>query len=176
MKFQIQMKVAWNLKGGGITGFTISVGELQVLHDVYTSTVEEGAKKASYIMQFLWRDLTSGYYLVGPYFSTEGSISSNIFQEFGMLSLKAFTAYRFHVSIIFCDGAFLNLSVRKILGGFERKDSPVNEDAADVHEKYFLDMSFPKPEYPYGRPISIMICPNYQVFQYLACTLILFYY
>lgn len=29
------MKVAWNLKGGGITGFTIPEDELKVLHDVY---------------------------------------------------------------------------------------------------------------------------------------------
>ena len=41
------MKIAWNLKGGGITGFTIPEDELKVLHDVYTTTVEGGAKKAS---------------------------------------------------------------------------------------------------------------------------------
>lgn len=87
------MKVAWNLKGGGITGFNITEDELKLLHDVYSSTLQYGAHKVSYVMQFLWRDITSGYDLVGPYFHIEKSIASSILTEFVMLCLKAFTAY-----------------------------------------------------------------------------------
>ena len=60
------MKVAWNFKSGGITGFTLGEDELTVLHDVFSTTVQPGAQKASYVLQFLWRDLTSSYDLVGP--------------------------------------------------------------------------------------------------------------
>ena len=39
-----------------------------VLHLLYTSLgSEEEPKQASYMLQFLWRDLTSEYDIVGPY-------------------------------------------------------------------------------------------------------------
>ena len=60
------MKVAWNLKGAGITGFSTSEDELKVLHDIFGAAVQPGAQKAMYIVQFLWRDLTSGFDLIGP--------------------------------------------------------------------------------------------------------------
>lgn len=39
----MQIKVAWNLKGGGISGFSNSEEELKVLHDVYSASVQTGA-------------------------------------------------------------------------------------------------------------------------------------
>ena len=157
------MKVAWNLKGGGITGFTIPEDELKVLHDVYSNTVQFGAQKASYIMQFLWRDITSAYDLVGPYFPIESSIASSTLTEFVMLCLKAFTSYGFKVAIILCDGASSNLTVLKMLTGYGRTQFPVNEAADSLYDKIFLDVSFPNPEDPTGRPIFVMICPSHQV-------------
>lgn len=72
------MKVAWNLKGGGITGFTMAEDELPVLHDVFSSAIQSGCQKTSYIVQFLWRDLTSGYDMIGPYFPVPNSMDSKI--------------------------------------------------------------------------------------------------
>ena len=63
------MKVAWNLKGSGITGLCTSEDELKVLHDVFSAAVQPGAQKASYIVQFLWRNLTSSFDLIGSFFS-----------------------------------------------------------------------------------------------------------
>lgn len=80
------MKVAWNLKGAGITGYSASENELKVLHDVYSTAVQPGSQKASHIVQFLWRDLTSGFDLIGPYFPVESLMSSNVLQELIMLS------------------------------------------------------------------------------------------
>lgn len=62
------MKVAWNFKSGGITGFTLGEDELTVLHDVFSTTVQPGAQKASYVLQFLWRDLTSSCGAILPNF------------------------------------------------------------------------------------------------------------
>lgn len=36
------MKVTWNLKGGGISGFTMVHDELPVLHDVFSSAIASG--------------------------------------------------------------------------------------------------------------------------------------
>lgn len=157
------MKVAWNFKSGGITGFTLGEDELTVLHDVFSTTVQPGAQKASYVLQFLWRDLTSSYDLVGPYFPISSSIQSGTLQEFVMLTLKAFQAYRFRVSIILCDGASSNLSLLKILTGYARAKFPVNETAANLRDKCYLKASFPSPEDPCGWPEFVMICPSHHV-------------
>ncbi|XP_044171867.1 uncharacterized protein LOC122956268 [Acropora millepora] len=42
---EVTMKVAWNLKGGGITGLCTSEDELKVLHDVLSAAVQPGAQK-----------------------------------------------------------------------------------------------------------------------------------
>ena len=161
------MKVAWNLKGGGITGFTMADDELPTLHDVYSSAIQSGCQKASYIVQFLWRDLTSSYHMIGPYFPVPNSMDSNILQEFFMQCLKEFSAYGFRVSIVLCDGASSNLTLLKMLCGYPRAVLPVNDDSEDLPVKYFADMSFTNPEDPSSNPVFAMICPSHQVICFL---------
>ena len=52
--------------------------ELPVLHDAFTAAITSGCQKTSYIVQFLWRDLTSGFELIGPYISVPKSVDSNV--------------------------------------------------------------------------------------------------
>ena len=126
--------------------------------------LQVGARRlAIYIVQFLWRDLTSGFDLIGPYFPVPNSMDSNLLQEFFMLCLKAFTAYGFRVAIVLCDGASSNLTLLKMLCGFPRATLPIDEEAADERARYSVDMSFTNPEDPTGNPIFAMICPSHQV-------------
>lgn len=159
------MKVAWNLKGAGITGYSASEDELKVLHDVYSTAVQPGSQKASYIVQFLWRDLTSGFDLIGSYFPVESSMSSNVLQEFIMLCLKALSSYGFKVCVLLCDGASSNLTVLKLLSGNPRTQFPVHADAETLRERYSVEASFINPEDPHGNPIFLMICPSHQVLE-----------
>ena len=145
------MKVAWNLKA---------------LHDVFSATVEPGAQKASYIVQFLWRDLTSNFDLIAPYFPVGSSMKSSVLQEFVMLSLKALTSYGFKVSILLCDGASSNLTVLKLLSEHPKAQFPTRPDAETTRERYFVNASFTNPEDPLGNRIFLMICPSHQ--EYLA--------
>ena len=114
-------------------------------------------------MCILWRDLTSGYDMIGPYFPVSSSVDSNILQEFFLLSLKAFSNYGFKVSIVLWDGASSNLTLLKLLCGSPRATLPVNEDADDLRGRYFANMSFVNPEDPSGNPIFAMICLSHQV-------------
>lgn len=50
---KIQMKVTQNLKGASMTGLSAPEDELKVPHDVLSATVQPGAQKASFIVQFL---------------------------------------------------------------------------------------------------------------------------
>ena len=113
--FQVQTKIAWNVKGGYISGFTMAPDGLPVSHDVFTSAIQSECQKASYIVQFLWRNLTSGYKLIGPCFPISSSVDSNIPQEFFLLSLKVLSNYGFIISIVLCGGASSNLTLLKLL-------------------------------------------------------------
>ena len=137
--------------------------EMPVLHDVYSSVIHSGCQKASYIVQFLWRDLTSGYDMIGPYFPVLKSMDANTLQQFFMLCLKSFTAYGFRVSIVLCDGASSNLTLLKMLCGYPRAVLPMNDAAEDSRARYFVDMSFTNPEDSSGNPVFAMICPSHQV-------------
>ena len=159
------MKVAWNLKGAGITGYSVSEDELKVLHDVYSEAVQPGPQKASYIVQFLWQDLTSGFDLIGPYFPVESSMTSHVLQEFIMLCLKALTSYGFKISILLCDGASSNLTVLKLLSGNPNTQFPCDANAATLRERFNVKASLINPEDPYGNPIFLMICPSHQVLE-----------
>ena len=165
ISLKIQRKVAWNLKGAGITGYSASEEELKVLQDVYSTAVQTGSQKASYIVQFLWRDLTSGFDLIGPYFPVESSMSSNVLQELIMLCLEALSSYGFKVSILLWDGESSNLTVLKLLSGNPKAQFPMNSDAETSRERYHVDASFINPEDPHGNPFFLMICPSHQVLE-----------
>lgn len=137
ISLKIQRKVAWNLKGAGITGYSASAEELKVLQDVvYSTAVQTGSQKASYIVQFLWRDLTSGFDLIGPYFLVESSMSSNVLQELIMLCLEALSSYGFKVSILLWDGESSNLTVLKLLSGNPKAQFPMNSDAEKTPKEH----------------------------------------
>ena len=92
--------------------------DLASLQDIY-QLIECDAKthQTSYIMQFLWRDLTSGFDVVGPYFT-----SSKTFENKTILSCLLETLWNFHVhgfktSLLVCDAASANVSTIKATCG-----------------------------------------------------------
>jgi len=158
------MKVACNLRDGSIAGFTTTEEEMHSLHDIYDCAINtRNSKKASYVLQFLWRDLTSGYDVVGPYFPFERSIDTNMLQEMFLACFKVFTAYGFRVAIILCDGASTNLTLLKILCGHPHAQFSNNNTVQDLRAHYQVDASFINPEDPCGNPVFAMICPSHQV-------------
>lgn len=48
----------------------MTANDMATLQDVYEELKAPQTVKASYIMQFLWRDLTSDFDVIGPYFSS----------------------------------------------------------------------------------------------------------
>ena len=52
-------------------------GDLSSLNDIYKVLQDPGnSMQTSYILQFLWRDLTSSYDIVGPYFTSSTSVEN----------------------------------------------------------------------------------------------------
>jgi len=67
----------WNSRSKTIIGLAMEAEEQTSLHDVYQLfDSEKEAEQTSYIMQFLWRDLTSLCSIVGPYYTNSDNFSA----------------------------------------------------------------------------------------------------
>ena len=61
-------RLMWNSRSQNVIGLAMTVEEQASLHDIYEMFKgDEKVCQTSYILQFLWRDLTSSFDIVGPY-------------------------------------------------------------------------------------------------------------
>ena len=131
--------------------------EMASLHDIYfTPTSNEKTQQTTYIMQFMWRDLTSAFDLVGPYYESAGTMKSKFVLACVYDTMKLLHLYGFKVSALMCDGASSNLTALKTTTGVYGA-YPVNEDGYKIPSPSF--------ENPYDPPNYVfwMICPSHQV-------------
>ena len=147
---------------GTIRGYAMSPEELPWLHDVYMSVGEDyDQQKTSYILQFLWRDLTSKFDVIGPYFTCANSWDHKFLLECVMRTIQAFTLYDFHVRVLVCDGASSNLALIKLLCGYKHEQLPL----ADGDDPFSVSASFDNPyEDSEDKRVFVVICPSHQVY------------
>ena len=113
----------WNSANSSVTGYAMASEELSNLHDVYEQLdSEEMTQKTTYVLQFLWRDLTSDFDVLGPYFTLSGSIETRFLYSIVTRTMLAFRQFNFHVHALLCDGASSNLSLLKLLSGTDELD------------------------------------------------------
>ena len=74
----------------------MTADDMVSLHDVYEELKAPKAVKASYIMQFLWRDLTSDFDVIGPYCSSGKGLECKFIMLCFVTSIQAFHIYGFH--------------------------------------------------------------------------------
>ena len=68
---RVQGKVIWNSKNNQILGISMNSSDLPSLHDIFSCLDdEEKMKETHYILQFIWRDLTSKFDIIGPYYTS----------------------------------------------------------------------------------------------------------
>ena len=87
--------------------------EMASLQDVYEELKAPKACKACYQLQFLWRDLTSDFDVIGPYYSSQKGMESKFIISCLMASIHAFHIYGFKTMVVVCDGASANLKAVK---------------------------------------------------------------
>ena len=63
------LQVVWNSKNDQIIGLAMTSDQLSSLHDVFRE-IGEGFRtnNTSYVLQFMWRDLSSKFDVIGPHF------------------------------------------------------------------------------------------------------------
>lgn len=92
------------------------------LQDVFKGLSEkEKCQKTAYIVQFLWRDLSSSFDVVGPYFSYSASLETQSLHSMVIRTMLAFSQFGFSVRALLCDGASSNSSLFKLMCGFNNE-------------------------------------------------------
>ena len=111
---KVQTKVMWNSKNNEIVGLAVSEDDLRSLHDVYASVKDEkGLQMTSHILQFLWRDLSSNFDVIGPYFTSDSMMEAKFITSCVLDAMLAFESFRFGVRGLVCNGSSCNLSFMK---------------------------------------------------------------
>ena len=99
-------KVAWNSKNGWISSLAMDSEDFASLKDLYKelsnkkekSSQDCGRETAEYFMQFLWRDLSSDFDIIGPHYSSAATMDAKFTVTCMLDALRAFQSYDFKVN------------------------------------------------------------------------------
>lgn len=152
-------RLMWNSRSQKIIGFAMTQDDLASLQDIYQLINNDSrTQQTSYIMQFLWRDLTSPFDVVGPYFTSGEAMESKFVVSCLLETLKSFHLHGFCTSLLVCDAASTNVATIKATCGMTGALGQ-NKDLPDTH---MISPYFQNPFNP-TRKIFWVICPSHQV-------------
>ena len=83
------------------------------LSDIFQTHQGDYPAQNDHILQFLWRDLTSDFGIVGPYFTSNGTFDSKVTLSCVLETIKLFQLHGLSTSLLVCDRASSNLSLIK---------------------------------------------------------------
>ena len=155
---KVSASIYWNAKSNKFIGHALTPEDMSSLHDVYKE-IESSDKirKASYILQFLWRDITSNYDIIGPYYTSENGLDHQFIMACVLETIHLFSLYQFDVTLLICDGASANLKLLKLLCGAEPKVYPVTDGTDRYRVKTCFQNIYSKNN------IHVIICPSHQL-------------
>ncbi len=155
---RVVARLMWNSRNQRVVGFSMSHDDMANLLDVYQALDPDAATKSTtYVLQFLWRDLTSSFDVVGPYYTSSKTMESKYVLGVVLETVKLFHLYGFSTCVLVCDGASTNLTTIKTTMG----ESGAFESTAVINP------SFTNPFNP-SRKIHWVICPSHQVSVYVS--------
>jgi hypothetical protein len=153
---EVVCRLMWNSRCQKIVGLAMLSDDLASLQDIY-QLIDCDAKtqQTSYIMQFLWRDLTSGFDIVGPYFTSRKTFENKTILSCLLETLQNFHVHGFKTCLLVCDAASANVSTIKATCG----DSGAYGLSPDLIDHHKVSPYFQHPFDP-TRKLFWMICPS----------------
>lgn len=110
--FDVAAKLHWNSRDNQLVGHTTTPEEMSSLKDLYEVLESDPeAENADYVMQALWRDLSSNCDIVGLYYISSGPFKAKSMLACVLEALRKFHAHGFNVCLLICDGASSNLTI-----------------------------------------------------------------
>jgi len=81
----------WNSRNHRIIGLAMSSEDQSTLHDVFQLfDSDHRTKQTNYILRFLWRDTTSSFDIVGPFYTSHSTIEGKFVCVCVMETIKLF--------------------------------------------------------------------------------------
>ena len=156
---KVTSKVKWSSSGQKFFGLSLTEEEFPILNDIY----EEynpliAALPAEYHLQFLWRDLTSDFDVIGPYFSSAASYDHRFVIASIRETMRLLHACDFLVTGLVCDGASTNLAAIKLMC-HGRRGAYGTSNAQDRHEIQPWFSNYFQPDLT----VYCCICPSHQM-------------
>ena len=152
-------KVLLNMKNEKFSGLAMSVEEMCNLHDLYQDLDSSEPVPAEYMLQFLWRDFTSHFDVIGPFYSFDSTIDSKIVIETLFETMRVFRNHGFKTIAVVCDGASSNMAAIKLLTTGKRGAFGFSDDNS---KKHAVEPWFKNPFAP-DLDVFCIICPSHQV-------------
>ena len=151
--------MAWNSRDHKFIGHVMTEEEMASLCDVYqTLDPKRRTKKVKSILQTIWRDLSSKFDVLGPYFTSETGFDAKGLIAITQEVMLRFHWFSFHTVAIIVDGASSNLSMIKLWTERKKGVYGTREGTQDKHmvKPWFID--------PFnGQRVYFIICPSHQV-------------
>ena len=97
---QVQSKVIWNSANSAMMGFALTSDDFAGLHDIYEDIDEERCQKTTNVIQFMWRDLSSSFDVVGPYFNIPSTMETKFLHSIVTRTMLVFTQHGFGVKAL----------------------------------------------------------------------------
>ena len=110
-------RLMWNSRNQKLIGLSMNHSNLSSLADIFRFLENDDVEQTSYILQFLWRNLTSEFDIIGPYFTCSKSLESKYILSCVYETIKLFHLHGLKTSLIVCDGASSNLALIKAKHG-----------------------------------------------------------
>ena len=106
-------RLMWNSRSQTLIGLSMRKEEMASLGDIFQTHESDCPAQTDHILQFLWRDLTSDFDIVGPYFTSSGTPDTRFTLSCVLDTIKLFDSHGLSTSLLVCDGASSNLSLIK---------------------------------------------------------------
>ena len=161
---KVMAKVMINTKNESFIGLAMTEKEMKGLHDIYANLSSGEPLPAEYVLQFLWRDLSSDFDVIGPYFNLKSTIDHKIVIETVFETMEAFHFFGFKTNALVCDGASSNLAAIKLLCTGKRGAFGTSDNIQDL---YAVAPWFANPFDP-TITVYCIICPSHQVSVHLT--------
>lgn len=152
-------KVLLNMKNEKFSGLAMSVDDMCNLHDLYQDLDSSEPVPAEYMLQILWRDFTSHFDVIGPFYSFKSTIDSKVVIETLFETMRVFNNHGFKTIAVACDGASSNMAAIKLLTTGKRGAFGCSDDGDSDHK---VEPWFKNPFSP-DLDVFFIICPSHQV-------------
>ena len=119
----------------------MTADRLRSLHDIFHGLDDDfRTKKTTYVLQFMWRDLSSSFDATGPYFTAERSVETKFLVSCLFESMFVLEIYGFQVYGLVCDGASCSLSLLKHLCGTSWQYGTDEDEGVTIYRSFqFLE-------------------------------------